>query len=146
MRKKSKKVVKAIQKKAKQREQKVQNDARKAEEKKNNKILKLVKGEFQSLGEEKVESIAKSVVVNENVMKRDAESLKKWQEEYYNVLFGKIKTLIIEHNEKMLFDSNKLSDDIDKKRKTIKELKQEKSMLREQIKSLRIEKGILVDA
>jgi len=105
-----------------------------------------VKGEFQSLGEEKVESIAKSVVVNENVMKRDAESLKKWQEEYYNVLFGKIKTLIIEHNEKMLFDSNKLSDDIDKKRKTIKELKQEKSMLREQIKSLRIEKGILVDA
>ena len=139
MKKKAKKVVKAIQKKAKKREEK----AKRKEDKKNEKILKLVKGEF---GDALAEPIAEAVVVNKNLLKRDEKKLKEWQEEYYMSLFMKFKKMIIEHNEAMGFKNIDLSVGIDKKERKIKLLKQELGKLKEDVKSLKIEKGILVDA
>jgi len=139
MKKKAKKVVKAIQKKAKKREEK----ARQKEDKKNEKILKLVKGEF---GEGLAQPIAEAVIVNKNLLKKDEERLKKWREEYFMSLFLRFKGLITDHNEAMGFKSEELSNDIDAKTKQIKLLKQELGKLKEEIKSLKIEKGILVDA
>ena len=149
MKKKQKKAAKAakkVEKKIKAKKQKIVDKIQNKEEKKNKKILKLVKTHLPLHDEQMTEAIAKSVVVNKSLLKKDADRLKKWQEEYYNVLFGKIKTLIIEHNKNMEFDADGLGDDIKNKKLTIRRLKQELGKIKEEIKSLKIEKGILVDA
>ena len=145
MKKSKKKTAKAVEKKIKKSKQKIVDKIQNKEDKKNEKILKLVKSQFP-LSDEFVEPIAKSVVVNKNLLKRDEELLKKWQEEYYNVLFSKIKKLIIEYNNNMGFHAETLDNEINTKKKSIKLLKQELNQLKEDIKSLKIEKGILVDA
>ena len=149
MKKKQKKAAKAaekVEKKIKAKKQKIVDKIQNKEEKKNKKILKLVRTHFPLHDENVTEAVAKSVVVNKSLLKKDADRLKKWQEEYYNVLFGKIKTLIIEHNNNMEFDADGLSDEIKNKKLTIRRLKQELGKIKEEIKSLKIEKGILVDA
>ena len=145
MKKSKKKTAKAVEKKIKKSKQEIVDKIQSKEDEKNKKILKLVKKELH-LPDEISEPIAKSVIVNKNLIKRDEKILKKWQEEYYMSLFMKFKGLILEHNEAMGFKAEELANDIDGKNTTIKRLKQELGKLKEEIKSLKIEKGILVDA
>jgi hypothetical protein len=132
-------------KKSKTFSKKVEKRAKK-NKKKHEKIMKLVKPGFEHFGEDMVGFLAKSVVVNKKLMKRDADAIAQWRGEYYDILFNKIKKLIVEHNEKMQFDAEKLDADITKKRQKLDELRGEHIVLGEEVAKLKAEKGILENA
>ena len=129
---------KAFAKKVKKREKK--------NRKKHQKIMELVKPEFGNFGEEMVGFLAKSVAVHKKLKKRDDDAIAKWRGEYYDTLFNKIKKLIIEHNERMQFDADKLGEEIAKKRQKLDELRGNYIVLGEEVQKLKTEKGILENA
>ena len=143
MGKKKKKTAKAVEKKIDKKKQEIVDKIQEKKDKENKKILKIVKSEFE---EPLATPIAEAVIVNKNLLKKDKQRLKEWQEEYFMSLFLRFKGLITDHNEAMEFKAEKLSADIDKKERRVKLLNQELGKLKEDVKGLKIEKGILVDA
>lgn len=136
--KKKSKKSKAFSKKIEKREKK--------NKKKHQKIMRLVKSEFGNNGDEVTGFLAKSVAVHKRLKKRDEAALAKWRGEYYDSLFTKIKALIIDHNEKMEFEAEKLTNDIAKKREKLDELRGEFLQLGEDVGKLKAEKLILENA
>jgi len=116
----------------------------KKEKKENKKILDIVKKEFHykknepsSFDENRIKSIAKSVIVNKAVLQREKDAVKKWQKEYYQELFAAFKALVMEHNERMAFKADILASkilakrtELDKLKSEIKKLKEEKEVLK----------------
>ena len=136
--KKKSKKSKAFSKKVAKREAK--------NKKKHQKIMKLIEPEFGQLGADLTGYLAKSVAVHKKLEKRDADAIAQWRGEYYDILFNKIKKLIIEHNERMQFEAEKLTTDIQKKRERLDELRGEALRLGDEVDKLKKEKGILENA
>ena len=118
----------------------------KKNKKKHEKIMKLVKPEFEHLGADVTGFLAKSIVINKKLLKKDADAIAAWRGEYFDTLFNKIKKIIIEHNERMSFDAEKLTKEIGKKREKLDELRGEALRLGEEVETLKKEKGILENA
>ena len=113
-----------------------------------NKIEKKDKKEFQGicenvkenfsprgLSKDFIHSIAKSVKVNKTLLEKDKKVIEEWYENFYHQeLFSKFKKLIDEHNEKIKFNVDDMSNRIRELQTIIVKKERELKKLKRKIK------------
>jgi hypothetical protein len=128
----------------------------KKQAKKEKKIHSIVKEEFkQRIGGQKkndafynkkdkqktnelVEAITKSVILNKRMLGRDQDVLKKWQESYFQELYGEFKKLVEKYNNGLQVKAEELKS-------KIADLKIEKRRLQDDVRELETKKKVLVN-
>jgi hypothetical protein len=87
---------------------------------------------------ELVEAITKSVILNKRMLGRDQDVLKKWQESYFQELYGEFKTLVEKYNNGLQVKAEKLTN-------SIADLKIEKRRLQDDVRELETKKKVLAN-
>lgn len=85
-----------------------------------------------------IRAIAGSVRVNKVLLKRDKKRLKKFQENYYQLIFNDFKKLVEKHNENLAFKAEELQTKVNSQKIELRKLKQE-------VNALRKEKELLIN-
>ena len=87
---------------------------------------------------ELVEAITKSVILNKRMLGRDQDVLKRWQESYFQELYGEFKTLVEKYNNGLQIKAEELKG-------KISDLKIEKRRLQDEVRELETKKKVLVN-
>jgi hypothetical protein len=139
--KKIKKVARKKEKKARKEEKKVRSlviEAFAGRDKQNAKKLERSNKANQKTDNVLVESLTQSVLLNKVMMKRDKNQIKKWQESYYQELFGEFKNFIEKYNDALQIKAEKLS-------MSVGDLRIEKKNLLLEIEKLEKKKMVLAN-
>jgi len=129
------------EKKARKEEKKVRSlviEAFAGRDKQNAKKLERSNKANQKTDNVLVESLTQSVLLNKAMMKRDKNQTKKWQESYYQELFGEFKVFIDKYNDALQIKAEKLS-------KSVSDLKIERKNLQLEIEKLEKKKMVLAN-
>jgi len=126
---------------------KEQKKARKEEKKVRVTVAEAFTGDKKNAKKnELVDMLTKTVLVNKAVLKRDKKLFEVWQHSYYQELFSKFRELVEEHNKIYQFKADDLLNKINIKETRLKTVKQELNQTKEELRRIKLEKGILEHA